>query len=1217
MKALFYDKINRLTAEQIDETGNNEVKRVFLKRLELTGFKSFADRLGIDFVPGVTSVVGPNGSGKSNISDAVRWVLGEQSAKNLRGEKMEDVIFSGSERRSPLNMAEISLVLDNEDQHLPVDYSEVAVTRRVYRSGDSEYLLNREPCRLKDINDLFMDSGLGKEAFSIIGQGRVEEILSSKAEERRMIFEEAAGVLKYKFRKQKSEKKLNETEDNLHRVKDILYELENQVEPLKEQAAIAREHIAKTEELKSVETGVLVSEIEERHQEWSETKKELEELSQKNERLETDVNKHEAEIEQLRATMQTLDEQIQTQQQMLLKASEDLEKQESQKQVWQERKKHFSHNKEQFQAEIKELSALGAKKNDEWQQEAATLKAQQQKVAELTERRRLTEEELTGLESNLTEQIESLKSDYIEWLNERAAKSNERSYLEQERTKTAEKRKRLLADHEEWLNHRNQLKAEKDEAERNWQNEKNRLDQLLQEHQQLKEQEQTAAEKIAENDRLIQEASRHREKLSSRAEVLEEMENEYAGFYQGVKEILKRRDAKESGIAGAVAEVIAVPEAYKTAVELALGAAQQHVIVKDETAGREAIHYLKKQNLGRATFLPLNTVKPRFVQEKDQASGSGQPGWVGVAGDLISYDARYEPVIRSLLGNVIVADGLKNAQEIAKLSGQRYRIVTLEGDIINPGGSMTGGSLKQKSSQLIGRKQELERLQEKLTEMTSRMNGLTAEKMKLSAEKEAFDKKIQELTAAGEAAREREQEKKGIYKEAEWALDHANERLEVFDYEDAEAKEEDEKNAAKIEELVKAVTDAEEKVAELNEKIEDLQTREQTSSDQKHELEAKKAELDVALAKEEELLSHREETVSRLEDELTKINTDIERKNAEFSQLEEQLSTGDDSASLIEEEINARRSEKDKAEKAIAEKRAERIDKQQKHEQVEHELKDIKRQWSFVSQTLQEKEVKVNRLDVELDTRLTKLQEEYELSYEAAKQSYALTLPLAEAKKQVKLIRMAIEELGPVNHGAIDEYERVKERFDFLLEQKNDLEEAKTTLHNVIQEMDDEMTRRFNETFEQIQAQFQEVFRELFGGGSASLELSDPNNLLETGVDIIAQPPGKKLQHLALLSGGERALTAIALLFSILKVRPVPFCVLDEVEAALDEANVVRFANYLKEFSKETQFIVVTHRKGTMEHSDILYGVTMQEHGVSNLVSVKLEDTTELIGSDM
>ncbi len=1189
---------------------------LFLKRLDLVGFKSFADQLSIDFVSGVTAVVGPNGSGKSNISDGIRWVLGEQSAKNLRGGKMEDIIFSGSESRKPLNMAEITLTLNNENQHLAIDYSEVSVTRRVYRSGESEYLINNQPCRLKDIVDLFMDSGLGKEAFSIIGQGKVEEILSSKAEERRKIFEEAAGVLKYKNRKLKSEKKLTETQDNLNRVDDILHELHDQIEPLREQASVATEFLEKKAELKDFEVGLIVKEIEQLHEKWTGEKENLEVYREKKHVLSSKVGEQEKAIEQFRSDMHAIDESIQELQDMLLSTSEELEKQEGQKQVWKERKKNFLKNREQFVEEMEELKEKKAQLEHELQTQKQTVNDSRQRLKQTREALEQQEEVFQSLSESTEDRIESLKSEYIEFLNEAASFKNEKRYLAEQLEKQQFKEERLERENSGLLEKRHELTKAQADHEKTYVNVKDDIDQCVAAYRKKSTQAQQAEQEYRKKETFLYEAYRHVEQLRSKKEFIEDMQNDYSGFFQGVKEILKERDRQFPGIEGAVAELIDVKKEHEIALDIALGAVQQHVVVEDESTGRKAIAFLKQRRLGRATFLPIDVIKGRFLAPSDLNSLKTLPGFVGVAKDLVSFDRKYENVVAQILGQVIIAEDLKHANTIAKHIRYRYRIVTLEGDVINPGGAMTGGSMKQKKSQLLGRQQELARIAEKLERLE---NDAEKVKQEVKAKKQLLTQLEQEredLRKKGESLREQEQEEKGNTKELQLAIGNLNDRLRIYDQEKEEFDRERKEKESRLEELEEQIKQSSMKTDQLNNDIERLTQQKAEQAISKDSLSQEITEKRIKETKEKEQLHYMEQTLEQLQTSYNSVVKDLTYREEEYSQLKREIDSQADDGETLEEVIAKRKVEKERTIQLISKRKSARLSLQQDHDDTETELKEQKRLLTQMSNAVHETEVLVNRTDVELENRLNKLEGEYELTFEGAKTNYPLSLTIDEARTRVKLIKLAIDELGTVNVGAIEEYERVKERYDFLNEQKEDLEMAKSTLLQVIEEMDEEMVRRFKETFEQIQTHFRHVFVELFGGGKADLVLTNPEDLLMTGVEIVAQPPGKKLQNLGLLSGGERALTAIALLFSILQVRPVPFCVLDEVEAALDDANVARFAQYLKEFSKKTQFIVVTHRKGTMEEADVLYGVTMQESGVSKLVSVRLEETEALVGSN-
>lgn len=1184
-----------------------------LKRLDIVGFKSFAERVGIDFVPGVTAVVGPNGSGKSNITDAIRWVLGEQSAKSLRGAKMEDIIFAGSDSRKPLNFAEVTLTLENEDQFLPIDYGEVSVTRRVYRSGDSEFFINKQSCRLKDIIDLFMDSGLGREAFSIISQGRVEEILNSKAEERRTIFEEAAGVLKYKIRKKKAEGKLAETQDNLNRVNDIIHELEGQVEPLKIQSSIAKEFLEKKEELEQIEVALTVYDIEDLHEKWEGLSKQIEENKSLEMELSTTLQTKEAKVVEMREYIAALDESINDLQTVLLHTSEELEKLEGRKEVLKERKKNASQNKEQLERSLHNLTL----KIEELAKEK---KKQEEMVALLEAEAALLQETLSEKQSqlklyseNIEEKIESLKSDYIEILNKQASHKNELQHIENQIEQQTVRSERLAGENERFLEIRQGIEDKRAEI----------VSQLTEVQQELEEQihlfrkEQRKLEtfrhQYESQEKTLYQAYQYLQKAKSRKDMLEEMEEDYSGFFQGVKEVLKARDGKLSGIEGAVAELIGVSKEYETAIETALGAATQHVVVLNEENARSAIGFLKQNSYGRATFLPLNVIKGKSLSQMQIGAIQGHPGFVGVAAHLIQYDEKYADIISNLLGTVVIAKDLKAANEMARILQHRCRFVTMDGDVVNAGGSMTGGALKQKSTSLLSRKAELEDLKEKLVEMEKQTTAKEAHVKELKANIQKQEEYLESFRATGEELRIKEQTIKGHLREVEIEEKNINERLALYDSNISQFQEEQKQLLTRKEELTASLQRAEEEIRDLDRQIKVLSEQKNTQTSSKEMLTGEMSDLRIKLAAKNEQLLHGSEKLARITQELTESEESYETIKEDLELLSSEMSDSTSGEKSLEDAVVVKIRDKNETTKLIASRREERLSLHSQVEDLEMEVKELKRQQRGLISVLKDEEIKLNRIDVELENRLAHLREEYLLSYEAAKEDFPLTLPVEEARKKVKLMKLEIEELGTVNLGAIEEYERVSERYEFLQEQRNDLGEAKDTLFQVIDEMDEEMKKRFEETFYDIRSHFEFVFQSLFGGGRADLRLTDPEDLLNTGVEIVAQPPGKKLQNLGLLSGGERALTAIALLFSILKVRPVPFCILDEVEAALDEANVHRFSQYLKRYSDETQFIVITHRKGTMEGADVLYGITMQESGVSKLVSVRLEETKELV----
>ncbi|WP_226087351.1 chromosome segregation protein SMC [Mesobacillus sp. S13] len=1186
---------------------------MFLKRLDVVGFKSFAERISVEFVPGVTAVVGPNGSGKSNITDSIRWVLGEQSAKSLRGAKMEDIIFAGSDSRKPLNFAEVTLTLDNEDQSLPLDYNEVSVTRRVYRSGDSEYLINKQNCRLKDIVDLFMDSGLGREAFSIISQGRVEEILNSKPEDRRTIFEEAAGVLKYKSRKKKAESKLFETQENLNRVTDIIHELEGQVEPLKIQAAIAKDYLQQKEELEQIEVALTAYEIEDLHGRWEQLSRQLEQHKENEIKQSAGLQKKEAEIEKMRDQLAALDESVSDLQNVLLYASEELEKLEGRREVLKERKKNASQNKGQLEKNIAELTtSIEQLENQkaEYEQSVSVLAGE---AAAFQKELQQKQEQLKLYSEDVEHKIDSIKSDYIEVLNEQAGAKNEKIYIEQQLQQQAAKGSRLDNDNDRFVSVRDEINERKAEIEKKVAS----TQQELEEQARIFFEEQKKLESLRNNyekqEKTLYQAYQYLQQAKSKKEMLEEMEEDYSGFFQGVKEVLKARDTRLQGIEGAIAELIQVPKQYETAMETALGGAMQHIVVQNEENARAAIQFLKQKSFGRATFLPLSIIKGKYLASSQLSLLSGHSAYVGTAEELIQFDQKYAEVVKNLLGNVVIARDLKGANEIAKMLQYRIRIVTLDGDVVNPGGSMTGGAVKQKSSSLLSRKGELEDLTSKLADMEEKTRSLESKVKSLKAETQASEARLEELRKAGEELRFKQQGLKGDLREVELEQKNINERLSVYDSEKTQLDTDKVKLESRLVELDGLLAKYRENLLKFDKEIERLTELKNSNSTSKDTLVSEISDLKISLASKKEQLSHVKEKLDSAVNQAEEQSRKLDILKEDLSLLSSEMTDSSSGETQLEEAARRKLQDKNETLKLISSRRNERLELQNKLEDQELESKELRRLLKGINEVLRDEEVKLNRLDVELDNKLAHLREEYLLSYEAAKEQYPLTIPADEARRKVKLIKMSIEELGTVNLGSIEEYERVSERYEFLLEQKNDLQEAKDTLFLVIEEMDHEMKKRFEQTFTAIRSHFESVFQALFGGGRADLRLTQPDDLLNTGVEIVAQPPGKKLQNLGLLSGGERALTAIALLFSILKVRPVPFCILDEVEAALDEANVYRFAQYLKKYREETQFIVITHRKGTMEEADVLYGVTMQESGVSKLVSVRLEDSNELV----
>lgn len=1191
---------------------------MFLKRLELAGFKSFADRTELEFVPGITAVVGPNGSGKSNISDGIRWVLGEQSAKSLRGGKMEDVIFAGSDARKAVGVGEVSLTLDNSDESLPLGFSEVTVTRRVHRSGDSEYLINKQPCRLKDITELFMDTGIGKEAYSIIGQGRIEEILSTKSEDRRGIFEEASGIVKYKSRKKEAEKRLAETEQNLLRIHDLVTELEDQVEPLREQADKAKRFKELKQELKLNEISMYIYQIEQLHRQWTETGERLAALKSRQLELSAEVGKHDAQLEKHRWETRRLDEELERLHALLLQVSEETEKCEGQGEVLKERRKNLAANREQMFQTLATRDSRLAEQKDEMANQEAKIAELSQALKELQSDVQAEEAKMVGVTGGLSgDKEEQLKGELLTVLNELAQAKNEIRYAEQQ-TETLKRRgERLGEDTAKWQSQREKLAGRRAELTE-------RRDKAAADVERMRAEYETLTANRKNRQALEAEAAAAERKweqrldaLVSRRDTMRELLNDYDGFQHGVKEVLRAKDRPGglSGIHGAVAELVKVPADVELAVETALGAALQNIVVDSEADGRAAIAFLKQRQFGRATFLPLDVIRGRWVGDAELRGIKDHPGFVGVAADLVEYEEVYKQVVYSLLGTVILARSLEDANKIAARCQYRYRVVTLDGDVVNPGGSMTGGSQHKKSASLLGRQRQIDELEDEIRSTRRQLNDLQARSRKLKEDLATAGTRLEELRSEGERKR--------------IELEQANAELSPLENESRNAedslliqlqeKEEVEKELAALSQrrgaAILAVEEFLEREQELRRSIEKAEHSRKANESAKEEMQTQLTDLKIraaSLAQEKQSLS---DQLRRMQAAYSTEEAERESGRRALTQLEQDIALAEQETLLQTEQLNGMRIKKQDYTQETEFKRSERARWTAELEEKENETREQRNSLKQVEEDLHRSEVQANRLDVELDNLLKKLAEDYELSYELAKERYPLPEDIAATQLKVRDLRRAISALGEVNLGAIEEFARVSERFDFLSGQKADLMEAKATLYQVIREMDDEMSKRFHTTFEAIRLQFVVVFAKLFGGGRADLILSDPEHALDTGIEIVAQPPGKKLQNLQLLSGGERALTAIALLFAILRIKPVPFCVLDEVEAALDEANVSRFAEYLREFSGTTQFIVVTHRKGTMEEADVLYGVTMEEGGVSKLVSVRLEEDEAVVSA--
>ena len=1192
-----------------------EVKILFLKRIAVQGFKSFADKISLEFEQGIIAIVGPNGSGKSNVSDAIRWVLGEQSAKTLRGAKMEDIIFAGTESRKALNFAEVSIIMDNSDNSLPVDYSEVNITRRLFRSGDSEYYINKSSCRLKDVHELFMDTGVGRDGYSVIGQGRIDEILSSKSEDRRNIFEEASGIMKYKTRKGESERKLEATKQNLLRIDDIISELSMQIEPLREQSEKAKKHLELAGQLKNLDVNLFIINYNKLNEKLQIAKVQYAEI-------ENALKEHNSKLigvdesqGKLAVDNKNLENEILSINQSIFEVEKAIEKINADISVANEKNLNYQSNKERV---FKENEGHKEKiVSFEIELEQRNLKHNQllTLINEINSKVQEKDEELQKIIKKLdksVDEIECLKSEIIERHNEisnrKSAVGNinvmyenikgRRGQISQEiETINAE---RLLIS-EQRLKHENLVSEIKLKTE-------NTLKQIEKDNKERIELERQQKENVIELDKLKSLISAK----SSRHSLLRDMDREYEGFNKSVKSVLQsceRNSSLGKGVHGALVQLISVPKKYETAIDVALGGALQNIVTDDEDSAKKIIEYLKANNLGRATFLPISSVKARgFDALKSQLSGHS--GVLGVGSDLIEFDKKYAGILGNLLGKVLVVDNISNAVSIAKKYNYSFKIVTLEGEVLNPGGAISGGSVNR-TTNLISRSREIEELSKEIEGLNLKLEQLNKKQseeikkfeiIRLELEKLGVEQKNNELTIAAHEA-ELKQFKEQIEKIVE--------RIRILEIEKNQLNEHEFQALGEIELLNSQIEETMAQIAGMSEESTLNQGKYKKDIELRDEITASLTEEKVKISGLNQEMLSAQENIDRINIEVNEIKLVIEDNNKMIEFLELEMSIQNEIINNKNNRLDEQGKSKQKYSESLETKSVQKAKSEAQIERLQKDWKDFNYALNAITDEKNKLEIKIAKLEMEFETLQNRIWDEYELTYNRCLELKQDISYMENPSKVISDIKSQINSLGSVNEAAIEEYVNVKKRHDFLTNQKADLEDAEKSLRKVINDMVAIMKKQFIEQLEIINHNFNEVFKELFGGGRAHLKLSNLEDVLECGIDIEAQPPGKKLQNLSLLSGGERALTAIAILFAMLKVRPTPFCVLDEIEAALDDANVYRFADYIKKFSSKTQFLIITHRKGTMEMADILYGVTMQEHGISRLVSVKLSEASQ------
>lgn len=1179
---------------------------MYLKSIEVHGFKSFANKIVFDFHNGITGIVGPNGSGKSNVADAVRWVLGEQSAKQLRGASMQDIIFAGTENRKPVSYAYVAITLDNADHVLPVEYEEVTVARRVYRSGESEYLLNGNVCRLKDVYELFYDTGIGKEGYSIIGQGQIERILSGKPEERRELFDEAAGIVKFKRRKATTQKKLEHERENLVRIDDILSELERQVGPLEQQAQKAKEYIRRREELKAYEVNLFLLDMEQ-------NEAQLKELEEKTTIAEGQLSETDGAYERIRSEYDRLEQSLERLEAQITKTRDDISnttvqkgKLEGEMNVLLEQIRTARMSREHF------LNRQEAVFRDREERLSGRLDYEKQKkqlekqLAEVAERRKAAAKALEAIRDRMSvcsAQIEQGKNDIIDLLNQKASiKGKQQRFdtmLEQAGIRRAQLNQRKLRKKSEEADLETMMagcEAELRAAEA-------RLENLADTERQLAEERQKGRRRQEETRAALDRATADYHKAQSRLESLRNIAERYDGYGNSIRRVMEKK-TEESGIHGVVADLIKVEKKYETAIETALGGSIQNIVTEDEETAKRMVRYLKENKFGRATFLPLTSVTGRGQGRNERALA--EEGVIGMANTLVQTAPAYEGVMSYLLGRILVVDQVDHAVALAQKFHYSLHIVTLEGEHLSPGGSISGGAFRN-SSNLLGRKREIE-------ELAAQADGLAAQGKRLK-------RQMEDLRLEQDALRRRQEENETAKQEAILQQNTAQMNLERA----VEQKEERERAyaslAAEEEELAKQQRELDQARAEAEAELADLQSREAQTNE---ETAAMQAEAELQAQREQEAvrkLSEIQLEEANLSQQSGFIQENLERIDSELARLDEELQQIDSGAKEADEDAAQKERDVQEIKKAIAasEEQGKNLETELAGKLAQKEEMAGSQKGFF--QKREELSEQRNALDKELfrlNGQKEKLEEAKESQTDYMWTEYELTPHSAlelrdesygnpsEIRGRIRETKGAIRELGDVNVNAIEEYREVSERYGFLKAQHDDLVEAEQTLLGIIEELDTGMRRQFTEKFQEIQAEFDKAFQELFGGGKGTLELVEDEDILECGIRIIAHPPGKKLQNMMQLSGGEKALTAIALLFAIQNLKPSPFCLLDEIEAALDDSNVNRFAKYLNKLTKNTQFIVITHRRGTMAAADRLYGITMQEKGVSTLVSVSL-----------
>ena len=1190
------------------------VINIFLKKIRLKGFKSFANKTDIEIEENITAVVGPNGSGKSNIVDAIRWVLGEQSAKNLRGSRMSDIIFSGSEELSPKKKASVTLFFDNSNGELPVEGQELTLGRQVEDDGRSDYLINGASCRLKDIEMLLMDSGLGSDGYSIVGQGRIDSIIKSKPDKMRLFFEEAAGIMKHKSRKEEAEKRLENTNTDLNRIYDIVDELEKRHDPLEKAAEKAKKYKGYKDQLSDLEISLL-------NKQWQEHSSEFEELSQKRKNVQKKLTEKESSYNALTYKLDNFKDNLKT----VKNEKEEVSKQYFQNQnkvneinnnlnVMKERKNNYIKNKDNLKEKLVQLKT-------ELQQEESEVKKARENFELINSDQQNIKNEIDNLKSkikNSSKKIESLEQQIEIKKNKIERKKEEiqaeRSALERLKERVEISKARLEEISESQAEISSKIGEKKDKAalvEAELKEIKAEIDETESFLKKLKEQVKTGAEALEEGKDLLLETKENYQHYNSRLQLMEEMQDSYEGYYNGVRSILEKRE-QFSGLIDVVAEIVSVKAEYEQAIDTALGAKMQNIIVEDDQTARDAVQYLKKNNRGRATFLPLNMVNGSRLRNHYLNQLSQQEGFIGLAVDLVDFPKRLENIFNFLLGQIVVSDNLDHAVKMSKNSKRSFRIVTTEGDVVYPGGAISGGSSSSSSRDLIGRSRKIKELKKKKAKLQQKGKSLVK---KLENDKKNLDQKQEKLESIKSKLQSLKMEENNIINRQNRIEENLNDlkvnqdqRNNNFSNLDNNLK----SSQNSIEAKQKKIKELKIEINDLNIDINDLRAALNIKKENMAEIEPQLKELELDGARISEKRNNAQE-------KLTEMQKNLEYKIEEIENCRQEIEAiNSDLEKITDRRINLQQ-KKEKLE-AAGEKLKERKenltkelkDLEQQVEVKEKESKKLQQDLNKIKDNFHQLDLDYTKLDDKLENIKSILLEDYSLEPAEIDMTNLIEIKdedEAEVETKIKFLRQKMEKLHPVNEAAVEEFAELKERLDYLHEQQDDLKHARNSIELVISDIEESMEKMFAKTFYQVKEEFAKVFKALFQGGKAELELTNPEELLTTGVEIHAQPPGKSLKSLSLLSGGERALTAIALIFAFIQVKPSPFYVLDEIDAPLDDVNIVRFASFIKKYAKVAQFIIITHRRYMMTEVDSLYGVTMEKSGVSRLVSLKLDQT--------